>query len=175
MAEVMINACGTSRPKVAVACKGRQMCKRDAKLKKAFHLHLELPAVASSDSRFQDAPEARLAARGHDSQNEELGAKLCAELADMEHGVLHSTSGRYSVQLTGGAKGFLLEKAQGLPDGGLHMKIVIDHYIIRPLTNLLFAGQIGPEALVLVDWRADKKYLTFARTPAPQDHSSRLV
>jgi len=46
------------------------------------------------------------------------------------------------------------------------MKSVIEHYLIRPLTNLRFTGQIRPEALVLVDWRADKQYLTFARTPA---------
>ena len=135
-------------------------------MKDAVHLQRK-PTVAQSDRReFEDARKARLAAPSYRSQDEDLGAKLCAELDEMEHRVLHTTSGRYAVQLTGDAKGFLLEKANGLSDEGHNMKSVIEHYLIRPLTNLRFTGQIRPEALVLVDWRADKQYLTFARTPA---------
>jgi len=157
----MINAYQTSRRKTAAALKGHQahvieMVNR----KDAVHLQRE-PTVAQSDR----AREARLATPSYRSLDEELGAEVCAELAEMEHRVLHTTSGLYSVQLTGGAKGFLLEKANGLSDEGHKIKTVIEHYLIRPLTNLRFTGQIRPEALVLVDWRADKQYLTFARTP----------
>ena len=122
----MINAYRTSRRKTAAALKGHQARAIEmVNRKDGVHLQRE-PTVAQSDR----AREARLAAPSYRSLDEELGAEVRAELAEMEHRVLHTTSGLYSVQLTGGAKGVLLEKANGLSDEGHKIKGVIEHYLI---------------------------------------------
>jgi len=95
---------------------------------------------------------------------EQLQKILGLELSTLQQRIIRAPgSVPFVLNLTDGARGFLLAEGTDLKYGARHLKRVIERTLVHPLSNLIASDQIRAGDLVGVDYDAASQSLTFTK------------
>jgi len=106
-------------------------------------------------------------------QPDDLRKILDLELSEVDQRILSTQAERkFAVTFTPEAKDFLLKEGTDPQYGARHLKRAIEHHLVRPLSNLISTGQIGPGESVTVALSPDGSELNFSKDELPPEIQS---